>query len=183
MIEVQQTMNIREHPEVRAFKDAAERYCTLLKSAPPNPVKWVAEVLAALSALYAAGNALPEFELSDSAPDIPDSLDVTVEEWRLVFGRVQKALGKQDAYWTCFDPSEPLDSDPKPMINSLADDLADIYRDVMPGLKAWATMDDRYLETIVFDWKCPNFGSHWGVHAVSAMRALHPVVYLRGLHS
>jgi hypothetical protein len=174
-------MTIRDHPQVKEFKDAAERYCALLQFDPDEPERWVEEILAALSSLYAKGHGLPDLGLTNEAPDIPDSLDVTADEWRSVFGRVHKVLGKQEAYWAYFDPSEPADADEEPIFHSLADDLADVYRDVMPGLRAWSALDDRYLETIVFDWKTPNFGSHWGLHAVSAMRALHPIAFLRGL--
>jgi hypothetical protein len=51
---------------------------------------------------------------------------------------------------------------------------------VKPGLRAWDSGDDKYLPAIVFDWKTP-LDYHWGVHAVSAMRALHPIAYLRGV--
>lgn len=174
-------MSIREHPKVTIFRDAGERYCALLQSDPENPESWVEEVLAALSSLYAAAHALPDIGLCDDAAGIPDSLDVTTDEWRSVFGRAKKILGQHDAYWAYFDPSAPADAHEQPIFHSLADDLADIYRDVMPGLRAWSTGEDRYLEKTVFHWKTPNFSSHWGVHAVSAMRALHPIAFLRGL--
>lgn len=176
-------MSIREHPDAVAFKAAAERYCALFESEPADADRWAEAVLSALAQVYAAAHRLPDFGLSDDAPDIPDSLDVTHEEWRSLFGFVQRVLGPQEAYWAYFDPSEPRESDEKPIFHSLADDLADIYRDIKPGLRAWATGDDKYLETIVFDWKTPNFGCHWGVHAVSAMRALHPIAFLRGVHN
>ena len=67
------------------------------------------------------------------------------------------------------------------LCGSLADDLADIYADVKPGIRAWDSEEDSYLEGIAFGWKTPLFGSHWGVHAVSAMRALHPIAYMRGI--
>jgi hypothetical protein len=175
-------MRIREHPDAVAFKTAAERYCALFESQATDDDRWAEAVLSALAQLYAAAHRLPDFGLSDEAPDIPDSLDVTHEEWRSLFDFVKRLLGAQEAYWAYFDPSEPADSDEQPIFHSLADDLADIYRDIKPRLRAWETGDDRYLETIVFDWKTPLFGSHWGVHAVSAMRALHPIVFLRGVH-
>jgi hypothetical protein len=176
-------MSIREHPDAVAFKIAAERYCALFESEPADADQWAEAVLSALAQVYAAAHRLPGFGLSEDAPDIPDSLDVTTAEWRSVFGVVSRALGPQEAYWAYFDPSEPQDSDERPIFHSLADDLADIYRDIKPGLRAWETGDDRYLETIVFDWKTPLFGSHWGLHAVSAMRALHPIAFLRGVRN
>ena len=176
-------MNIREHPDAIAFKTAAERYCALFESEPADANRWVEAVLCALAQVYAVAHCLPDFGLTDGAPDIPDSLDVTREDWRSLFGFVQRVLGKQDIYWAYFDPSEPSNFREQPICHSLADDLADIYRDIKPGLRAWETGNDAYFETIVFDWKTPSFGSHWGAHAVSAMRALHPIVFLRVVHN
>ena len=95
-----------------------------------------------------------------------------------MYGVVSRMLGPKMAYWAYFDPSAPQDSNEQPIFHNLADDLADIYRDIKPGLRAWETGDDRYIETIVFNWRTPHFESHWGVHALSAMRALHPLVFL-----
>jgi uncharacterized protein DUF5063 len=170
-------VSIRNHPNVVAFKTAGERYCALLESDPPESDQWVKAVLSALAQVYAAAHRLPDFGLSDAAADIPDSLDVTDEQWRSVFGLVQRILGTQEAYWAYFDPNQPQDTDEKPIFQSLADDLADIYRDIKPALRAWDTGDDAYLETIAFDWKTPLFGCHWGLHAVSAMRALHAIAF------
>lgn len=61
-------MSIREHPEVKMFRDAAERYCALMQSDPEVLERWVEEVLAALSSLYAAAHALPDLGLCDDAP-------------------------------------------------------------------------------------------------------------------
>jgi len=176
-------MSIREHPDAVAFKTAAELYCTLFESEPADVDCWVEAVLSALAQVYAAAHRLPGFGLSDDAADIPDSLYFTHEDWFSLFGFIQRILGPQEAYWAYFDPSEPADSNEQPIFHSLADDLADIYRDLKPGLRAWETGDDRYLETVVFEWKTPLFGSHWGLHAVSAMRALHPIAFLRGVQN
>jgi hypothetical protein len=77
--------------------------------------------------------------------------------------------------------SEPRDAAAELVFGDIGDDLADIYADVKPGLRAWEMGVDDFLPKIVFDWKFPLFGSHWGVHAVSAMRALHPIAFLRGI--
>lgn len=175
-------MSIREHSDAAAFKAAAQRYCALFESEPSDADHWAAAVLSALAEVYAAAHRLPSFGLGEDASDIPDTFDVTTEEWRSVFGVVSRALGQQETYWAYFDPSEPRDSDERPIFHSLADDLADIYRDLKPGLRAWETGHDRYLEMIVYNWKTPSFGIHWGLHAVSAMRALHPIAFLRGVH-
>src|SRR5262245_18102482 len=79
-------MSIREHPDAVAFKTAAERYCALFESEPADADRWVEAVLPALAQVYAAAHRLPDFGLSDDAPDIPDSLDVSHEDWRSLFG-------------------------------------------------------------------------------------------------
>jgi hypothetical protein len=173
-------MRIREHRDVVSFRLAAARYCQLLESAPTDADRWAGEVLAAVATLYACGHALPEFSV-DSDADIPGEFSVSDDEWKQVYRIVQDVFGTQAFYRCYFDPSEPLDAKLVPCVGDLSDDLADIYRDIKPGMRAWDANDDGYLLKIVFDWKLPLFGSHWGVHAVSAMRALHPIVYLRGI--
>lgn len=174
-------MNTNDQAHVSRFKKAAEAYCNLLDSNPDDIDQWLEEVLSALAALYSAGHFLPEVSLEEDDLDIPDRLDVGDEEWSDLFEKLRGILGKSDEYWAVFDPSEPKESNQLPIFHSLADDLADVYRDVAPGLRAWDEDKDKYLKMIVFDWKCPLFGSHWGLHAVSAMRALHPLAFLRGI--
>jgi len=68
-----------------------------------------------------------------------------------------------------------------PVRRDLANNLADIYRDLKPGLLSWTTGNEALIPNIVFDWKFPLFGLHWGLHAASAMRALQPIAFLRGI--
>lgn len=174
-------MTSRSQPEVQAFQQAAARFCALLESFPPDVQEWVEHVLAVVARLYACAHQLPEASLADDDRDIPDEYEVSDEEWKRVCNLVRNALGLQCYYWSYFDPSVPHDETPYAVCGDLADDLADIYRDIKPGLRAWETNDDKFLPMIIFDWKEPLFSSHWGVHAVDAMRALHPIAHLRGV--
>jgi hypothetical protein len=176
---IKRTTRFRNQNDVTQFKEIAERYCTLLEAVPEDNSIWTQQVLVTLSRLYALAHDLPDIELPDDAPDISDSINVTIAERKKVSDRVKSILGTQVAYWAYIDPTEPSESSDEPVFGNLADDLADIYRDIKPGLRAWATGDDRYLTSIIIAWKFPLFGSHWGVHAVSALRALHPLVYLK----
>jgi hypothetical protein len=176
---IKRTMSFRNQNNVTQFKEIAESYCTLLEVVPEDNNIWIQQILIALSRLYALAHDLPDIELPDDAPDISDSINVTIAEWKQVSDRVRSILGTQVAYWAYIDPTEPSESPDEPVFGNLADDLADIYRDIKPGLRAWATGDDRYLTSIILAWKFPLFGSNWGVHAVSALRALHPLVYLQ----
>lgn len=177
-------MTIRIDTNVIEFKKAADSFCPLLEEEPAESDQWLMDVLAATAGVYASGHALPDLGLPgdalEDALDVPDQLDVTHEEWKRVYNLVHNVLGDQTGYWAYFDPSEPPNSHEEAVFGNLADDLADIYRDIKPGLRAWETGVDAYLASIVFDWKL-GFGSHWGLHAVGAMRALHRIAYWRGI--
>ena len=65
---------------------------------------------------------------------------------------------------------DPLPVPPEePVVGSLTDDIADIYRDVIPGLREYEL--GRRAQA-VWEW---GFGlrHHWGEHATGAIRALH----------
>jgi uncharacterized protein DUF5063 len=177
------TTSIRSRPDVEAFYVAAARYCALLESPPPDVQEWVIHTLAAVARVYACAHQLPELPCADDVVDIPDTLDVSREERQEVCDLIRDALGLQCYYWSYFDPTVPQDETPYSDCGDLADDLADIYRDIKPGVRAWETNNNDYLPMIVFNWKRPLFWSHWGVHAVDAMRALHPLAFLRGVPS
>ena len=110
-------MTLREHPDVISFGLAARRYCALLETMPSDKDLWVESILSALAELYATAHRLPEVT-NDPWTDIPDSLDVSTEEWRSLFTTVQSILGQQELYWAYFDPSEPQDSKDEPMWKS-----------------------------------------------------------------
>jgi hypothetical protein len=66
-----------------------------------------------------------------------------------------------------FDPlSVPPD---EPVVGSLSDDLCDVYREVVSGLREYEA--GRRAQA-VWEW---GFGlrHHWGKHATGAIRALH----------
>jgi hypothetical protein len=86
----------------------------------------------------------------------------------------EHALKDARMYWVYDHPHEPPDSDPGPAMLDLGDDLGDIYKDVMPALRAWESGVDEYLPEVLFTCYETLFFVHWGRHAVSALLALHP---------
>jgi hypothetical protein len=56
-----------------------------------------------------------------------------------------------------------------PVIGDLADDIADIYRDLRRGLNL---LDAGHTEQAVWEWVF-HLKHHWGEHATSAIRALY----------
>lgn len=56
---------------------------------------------------------------------------------------------------------------------SLADDLADIYRDLKEGLTL-TSVKEYPSRGIVFEWQY-SFETHWGKHAINAIAVLHSI--------
>jgi hypothetical protein len=53
-------------------------------------------------------------------------------------------------------------------MGTLADDLADIYRDLAEGL---SNAEQGHMEDACFDW-AQSYQSHWARHAVNALGAI-----------
>jgi len=64
-------------------------------------------------------------------------------------------------------------------VGDLADDLADIYRDVSEGLSLW---DAGHLREALWTWVF-SFETHWGQHLVDAQRVLHWWLFTRHSNS
>jgi hypothetical protein len=70
-------------------------------------------------------------------------------------------------YGEVFDPT--IVPPEEPVVGSIVDDIADIYRDVVSGRRA----HQRGLRAqAVWEWGF-GFRTHWGEHATGAIRALH----------
>ena len=67
-----------------------------------------------------------------------------------------------------FDVFNPL-TEEDPVVNNLADDLADIYRDLKAGLSLYERA--KPIDA-AWEWRV-GFLSHWGQHLVGAQRAIH----------
>jgi hypothetical protein len=120
---------------------------------------YVAELERHLVALYGAA-----LDLTPAEPPDKDAPRPSHQEWRIVFDRVAAELGDAGAYWLVFDPF----AEEAPVLGQLADDVADIYRDLKSGI---ALIDERPANDASWDWRF-TFDSHWGLHAASALYAL-----------
>jgi hypothetical protein len=65
----------------------------------------------------------------------------------------------------------PTSKDNEVIRGTLADDIADVYRDVKESL---LLMDKNAItsELAIWNWRL-LFYSHWGDHAISALRTIH----------
>jgi hypothetical protein len=143
-------------PSVPAFVRKASEFCAFIQEAGNLPIdERMPGARRCLLALYTAALSLLSVEPTDDAkpgrsPDPPSN-------WQGFEGF--------ETYWEVFDPYN-LD---EPVAGSLSDDLLDVYRDVRRGLTLWEGGHDA---NAIWEWRF-SFESHWGEHAVDAIRALH----------
>lgn len=121
----------------------------------------VHEALIRLLQLYLVGLTLP----SASSDRLSEDMRVSDEEWRVVHASCARL--PLDLYGEVFNP---LDLPPlTPVVGSIADDIADIYRDVVTGLRAFRA---GLKAEAAWHWRF-HFQIHWGEHVTGAIRALH----------
>jgi hypothetical protein len=147
---------------VEDFGQAAARFCAVIERAGTITLRrWLIDLERTLAAVYASAAGLP-----DVGPATDRGVQrMSHEEWASLFERLRGYLGDADLYWMVFDVrnQESLVS------ASLADDLADIYRELRSGLEAsrsGASPDD-----VLFDWRT-SFETHWAMHARGALGAI-----------
>jgi len=157
---------------VRDFEEAASDYVALLDRARDLPRdEFLRGSLELLCRLVVTALRLPP---DDSVPiALTDDEGDDVE--RLLETGVEDLLGPAGAYWALPPTIGPDDSDLNPPIavGSLAEDLAEIYGAVMPGLLA-ARRGDAAVAAATWHF---GFWSHWGEHALEATRAILAILY------
>ncbi|HVK77911.1 MAG TPA: DUF5063 domain-containing protein [Kofleriaceae bacterium] len=148
------------------FADEARRFCAFVEQASELPLD-VRLVVARerLAALYVAALTLPE-----GAPAEADTPEVAE--------RPAVDVGRFHLYRLVFDPYDWLDTPgaithpPEPVLGDLGDDLTEIDRDLRRGL---AVIDRDGPAAACWEWRFA-FETHWGDHALGALRALHAAI-------
>jgi hypothetical protein len=115
--------------------------------------------------LYECAMLLPE-----TSPPEYDAPRIGHEEWKAMFNSIGAGLPGHDSYWVAFEPVqlEP----PNPIVGSLADAVADTWRDIRVGLLLIDSGGLNSRDAAVREWHFA-FLSHWGRHAVEAIAVLH----------
>jgi Domain of unknown function (DUF5063) len=153
------------------FERLARAYCDFVERDPATGrAAFVTELERHLVALYRAAL---DLELGD--PPEVEAPRLSHEEWRATYDHVASLLGDADGYWLVFNPF----AQETPVHGQLADDVADIYRDLKSGL---ALIDGHPSVDASWDWRF-TFDSHWGRHAASAIYALRVLVDSGGAKS
>ena len=116
--------------------------------------------------LYLAGLQLP----AESPDELEGTSDTDLERVsRDELRSVREAAARIPLgfYGEIFDPL-PVPPE-EPVVGDLADDIEDIYHDVVRGLQAY---EQGQHALAVWEWRF-HLRVHWGEHATSAIRALH----------
>jgi hypothetical protein len=149
----------RPKPAVESFAEVARRYCEWAEGELGEPHNELRRARLLLAELHVAAVRLPALGSRGDR----EATKMSHEEWSGFFGKF--AGLPLNGYWDVFNPLEETE----PIFNSLADDLADIYRDVKAGLSLF---DEQHCAEAAWEWRF-NFQIHWGQHLVGAQRALH----------
>ena len=160
-----------ESEAVEAFVDASERYCTLIEERNViSRVSFIEKAHETLSLLYYRSLLLPNIEPPDEFFEESISHDI----WAELFRSLQDLLVDWEYYWDVFNPNDPQDEDP--ICSNLADDLADIYRDIKTGLLLWERDSLEAKQKAIWQWRF-SFWAHTGQHINGALRAIYWRLY------
>ncbi|MEZ6142187.1 MAG: DUF5063 domain-containing protein [Zavarzinella sp.] len=148
---------------VKLFADEAERFAHWAETGTDTGGASARNALLRLTTLYLRALELP---LQWHGDDLcVDPLRVKDEEWMSVFKNASRL--PLDFYGVVFDSTKVPPEEP--VIGSLSDDIADIFRDVVLGLRLYNV---GRVDAAVWVW-VSSMTTHWGRHATSAVRALH----------
>jgi hypothetical protein len=162
---------IADNPSGTKFAKLAQRYCALIEAHHSYDAEGLLKEFHRLvPALYGAALDLPASAPTADFHEAASSHDAWVEVYR----PLRDKLGRRSWYWEVFDPYHKESDDP--VIGDLADDLADIWRELQEGLTFWnaGSTTDAF-----WHWGF-SFSHHWGGHATRALRAIYTLACHRG---
>jgi hypothetical protein len=174
-----------DDPSLREFASLADTFCTLVDQHETlSADAFLLRVHPLLPALYSGGLALPSTDIlfdeeTDKEPDDEtDEVELGVErseidpdrhthdEWQRLFSTFTVKLGQPCNYREIVDPYDSKEQ--TEVTASLADDIADIYRDLRCGLLKWHRGE---TGNALWAWRF-HFECHWGGHVTSSLKAL-----------
>jgi hypothetical protein len=171
-------MNIQDNyvGALNYFEPIAEQYCSLVDSqCTLDKSEFLLQVYRMLPELIAQASRLPLVSFDDEENEeqeatiskIRAETEMTQQEWGQLYESLKEKLGDWNLYWMVFDPR----TDNEAIHGALADDIADIYRDLKHGL-VLKDANEVPASEVIFEWRF-GFTSHWGQHAVNALRTIH----------
>src|SRR5450631_3497525 len=113
------------------FGQVASRFCSVVDSAQNlGRNDFVSQVYRILPKLIDEAICLPDVDSTDDHKSKRKSVRQRIEEWDQLYNSLKEKLGEWNLYRQVFDPTR----DTEAICGSLADDIADIYRDLKEGL-------------------------------------------------
>ena len=153
-----------EGDPVEQFATAAAAFDVWAREGTAEGASAVREALVHVVRLYSCALHLPE-PWSDSLSEDPEPDRLTDDEFRAVTQHCSRL--PLNCYSEIFDsmvvPPE------RPVVGSIGDDIGDIYREVVGGLRSYQL---GLRPQAIWIWSF-GFRNHWGEHATGSMRALH----------
>lgn len=148
------------------FGVVAQNFCSLVDSGSDiDRSEFVAQVYRILPKLINGAIEMPVVQSDNQQRRSPS--DVRHHEWERLYNGLKEKLGDWDQYRQVFDPTRESDA----IVGSLADDIADIYRDLKKGLQLKEEHSCQ-PEQALWEWRF-LFSTHWGKHAIDALQAIH----------
>lgn len=143
------------------FLNTVKEFCHWAESTPKPEEDEIKIAIKLLADLYSSALNLPKGGVNSEI----DPNRISSEEW----GKILKRFAALPFnYYSVFLNPNSLEKS-ETGIGNLADDLADIYRDLRGGLDL---CENGHVEYAIWNWRF-SFNAHWGQHAVSALQALH----------
>jgi len=141
---------------ISSFATEARRYCSLIEGNEfPNSWSFAKTCLSHLLRLYVSALQSPEVE-----PETTDLLPgVSHERGRRQGNMIAQKLAR-DYYWEVFEPLE--EAKPEPVVGSLSDGLADIWRDLIPAVTEIDEANPASIIEAPWHWRT-SFETQWGI--------------------
>ena len=163
---------------VRRFGDIAERYCAVVEQAATlSRNEFLLKVYSMLPELIDKAIHLPLVTCDDNeevnleeetrARALEEQARMSHENWWQLLSMLKVKFADWDTYWMVFDPTKESEA----IHGSLANDIADIYRDLKEGVFL-AALNEYPKRNVIFEWRV-GFDTHWGRHAVDALGVFH----------
>ncbi len=157
------------------FSVIANQFCSVVDSAPAfDRTELLTKIYRILPALIGEAITLPgvsrddDDEPEESRRRRSDARRLSQQEWDKRYNFLKEKLGDWNLYRQVFDPTE----DNEAVFGSLADDIADIYRDLKDGLAFREAPQGSPDVVSIWTWHL-LFYSHWGKHAMDALLTIH----------
>jgi hypothetical protein len=145
--------------QVQQFAEAANQFCSWAERSPQSPETEATTAVQLLSSLYQRALTLPDTFGEEEPGEVADS------EWTSIYRRFGSL--PFNYYSQRFNPLDIQSESHE--VADLADDLADIWRDLRRGLSLF---NAGHVAAAGWEWR-QSFWQHWGHHAAGGIYALH----------